>query len=210
MIISRLSILASLASLVCVVFSSGCTAPGNDVNGLLLSGPVEPPGLDTSPSASSLPNDPAGKLLGFDRSSWKTLEVRIPSDSVYVFPTYGPGDSARMKTFNRDWPVAHQMRQPSPNSRMVFRAFENYGEWALDLLISPVRMCIDPPWTASAQPGKENFSIFPSHLPIPPSSIVMPHRDEANEPSVPTVGSSDTTPENPSIPGARISSPKSD
>ena len=192
------------------LMSSGCSSPRNETNGLLLTGAIEPTHLEPHLS-SSLPNDVAEGPLHFGRSAWTSTTIRIPSNSVYVFPTYGRGSSSRIGTSHRDWPSPLQIREDTSEGMQILASVYRYAQFAGDVFIAPVRMCITPPWETSPQPNTGSFTLLPDESLPTQTSVVnsAPVQNEAEEPETtpnppPTVGSS---PESLSIPGARISSP---
>ena len=193
-----------------ILMSSGCSSPRNETNGLLLTGPIEPRNLEPHLS-SSLPNDDAGASLDFVRSTWSSTSIRIPSHSVYVFPTYGRGSSSRIGTSHREWPSPLQSREDTPDGTLILASIYRFAQFAGDVCISPVRMCITPPWETSAQPSTRSFTLLPDEssptftvveTPVPVQNEIEEHATTPNPPSTARV-----SPENLSIPGARISSP---
>ncbi|MFB0985097.1 MAG: hypothetical protein QMB94_02285 [Phycisphaerales bacterium] len=145
-------------------WSTGCV-PVN--NGLLGGPPLS--ALSGSSPENAAPQSWSPSLTGdFDRSDWTHSEVQIPVAEVQHNPTYagdpiGGDQMVGRVDENGAFPTVETATSVEVDGSFVIKSALIAPFIALgDLVASPIRMCIVPPWAIQAGPDAE-WSLLPLH-----------------------------------------------
>lgn len=161
--------------------AGGCTGSLNQQNGLIgVSGGGLPDlagaraavasgaaaGDGAGAGASAAAGDAAGSpLTGLDRRAWPVVVVEVPAGQVehqpvYFEPIVLANGTARTKD---DAPTAATVLQgPSDGGSLLAEAAAAPFIFAGELVISPVRMILQPPWTTIRAPASHPAQAMPA------------------------------------------------
>ncbi|MDG2022053.1 MAG: hypothetical protein P8J59_08900 [Phycisphaerales bacterium] len=127
----------------------------------LLGGPPLSALSSSSPEASANPSWTTSLDGGFDRSAWTRSEIRVPVAEVQHNPTYvgDPiGGDQRVGRCGEDgsFPTIETATGIEVDDAFVIKSALIAPFIAIgDLVISPIRMCIAPPWSIQSGPDDE-------------------------------------------------------
>ena len=173
-------------------WSTGCVPV---TNGLLGGPPLS--ALSGSSPENAAPQSWSPSLTGgFDRSDWTRSEVQIPVAEVQHNPTYvgdpiGGDQMVGRVDENGAFPTVETAISVEVDGDFVVKSALIAPFIALgDLVASPIRMCIVPPWAIQAGPDAE-WSLLPLHSSpatstpeaavAPASTIPMPDAAASSE-----------------------------
>ncbi|MAC19830.1 MAG: hypothetical protein CMJ23_09200 [Phycisphaerae bacterium] len=152
---------AFIGMLVCLAPLGGCLEQTND---LLDIEPLPALSEGATPETSSLrtgdPSLASSSEDPWDRSDWKRVQIRIPTASVRHEPTYvdrpiaaGSPTTAGRKVPSDDFPTANTalIVETDPGV-VIFSGVLAPFAAAWDLVESPIRMILTPPWSVQEGP----------------------------------------------------------
>ena len=162
---------ALIGTLACLAPLGGCVEQTND---LLDREPLPALSEDATPENSSLrtgnPSLSSSSEDPWNRSDWKRIQVRIPSASVRHEPTYvdrplaaGSATTAGRKVASDAFPTPSTalIDETDPGVVILSGILAPFAA-AWDLVESPVRMIMTPPWSVQAGPDA-SWALLPEN-----------------------------------------------
>ncbi|MEE2682044.1 MAG: hypothetical protein VX641_06695 [Planctomycetota bacterium] len=142
----------------------GCHGPLNDHDGLLEASPPLT-ALEPAPRGAIRTVDPQGEVVPIDRRSWPIERIVIDQGQVEARPSYGSAEPV-VEALDRA-----SMHWPTTSGAIDIRV--NAGDEAINaslapliaagnIVIVPVRACLNPPWTVIVlTPSPSGFQLLP-------------------------------------------------
>lgn len=165
---------------------SGCVTPSNDrvttghgPRGAKMEAFTADSGRAGRRDAPAPQSSAGPSLQGISRDNWTATTYLVPVDGTAHRPTYtrrviGTNSAARQR---REMPTADtalELTQGSGNDQAL-EALLQQGNAALDVVLLPIRLVWQPPWTTMWSPD-ESAARFPSSRPRPAAG-----KDEASK-----------------------------
>jgi hypothetical protein len=144
------------------VMTAGCVP----VTNALLGGPPLSALSGTSTEESPSRSWTTSLNDGFDRSAWTRSEIRVPIAEVQHNPTYvgdpiGGDQKVGRKGEDGAFPTIATATSVDVDEEFVIKSALIAPFIAIaDLVISPIRMCIAPPWSIQASPD-DDWQLLP-------------------------------------------------
>lgn len=143
------------AAVVAATIVGAACAPTNQPDGLLGVAGGGCPDLGPAPADAGA-SAPSAPLTGLDRRAWPTITVEAPANQVEHQPTYFeplPLASGPARNTGAAPTTATVLQGPSDGGSLLLEAGVAPFVFAGELVIFPVRMIVQPPWTTVRGPA---------------------------------------------------------